>query len=51
MTAIKFGDKYYPGSMTIKELASQLEIQNCFSFKVKKESRKEPTAQEILNDC
>lgn len=30
MTMIKFGDKFYDGDMTVKELAEQLEKENKF---------------------
>jgi len=49
--AIKFGNNYYPDSMTVKQLSEQLEIENAFIFRVKKKFNNEITAQEILDDC
>ena len=49
MHTVKFGDKFYPGSMPISELAKQLEIEEGFVVRYKKKEIKEPTAQEMID--
>lgn len=49
MPQIKFADKFYDSDTTLSELVEQLEVEN--GFVVKYKNQKEPTAQELIDEC